>query len=307
MRNADFLRVFIWQHNFQRYLTPIFEHRQPFWFFSVIFAAAILPYLPLLLSTITGGFESIRSPEVKNSPALFIGCWVLFTLMFFSASQSKLPGYILPAIPPAVLLLCASTAKCVQKKSAALLPILACVGLIFPVGVGIGLAQWNHASNIGTMLHGEIARGIQIALAAAIVFGGLIVAYSLRRKFAEAVFMASLATAFLLLLANRLILPGTDTIVSSRPAAIWAIQGHSIRADELAVYRLPRAYQYGLNYYFGGTLQEWTPENNSARFLFCSREALNSVGPANISEAEETPVTGDGNIFFIKLNARQGK
>ena len=36
MRNPDFLRVFIWEHNFQRYLTPVFEHRQPFWFFGVV-------------------------------------------------------------------------------------------------------------------------------------------------------------------------------------------------------------------------------------------------------------------------------
>ncbi len=307
MRNADFLRVFIWQHNFQRYLTPIFEHRQPFWFFGVIFVAAIVPYLPLLISTLSDGLTSTKPVESRNSPAMFIGCWALFTLLFFSASQSKLPGYILPAIPPAVLLLCASTAKCVQKKSAALLPILVCVGLIFPAGMGIGLALWNHASNIGTMLHAEIARGLQIALAAAIVFGGLIVAYSLRRKFAEALFVAAFATAFLLLLSNRLILPGTDTIASTRPAAIWAIQGHSIRADELAVYRLPRAYEYGLDYYFGETLREWTPENSSARFLFCSREALNSVGRTDILEGDETPATGDGKIFFVKLNARQEK
>ena len=36
LRNPDFLRVFIWQHNFERYLTPVFEHRQPFWFFGSI-------------------------------------------------------------------------------------------------------------------------------------------------------------------------------------------------------------------------------------------------------------------------------
>jgi 4-amino-4-deoxy-L-arabinose transferase-like glycosyltransferase len=33
-RNPDFLHVFIFQHNFERYLTPLFQHQQPFWFFG---------------------------------------------------------------------------------------------------------------------------------------------------------------------------------------------------------------------------------------------------------------------------------
>ncbi len=35
-RNPDFIRIFIFQHNFERYLTPLFQHRQPFWYFVPI-------------------------------------------------------------------------------------------------------------------------------------------------------------------------------------------------------------------------------------------------------------------------------
>ena len=55
LRNPDFLRVFIWQHNFERYLTPVFEHRQPFWFFIPILLrvanAALGSYFALIAIT----------------------------------------------------------------------------------------------------------------------------------------------------------------------------------------------------------------------------------------------------------------
>jgi 4-amino-4-deoxy-L-arabinose transferase-like glycosyltransferase len=304
MRNPDFLRVFIWQHNFQRYLTPVFEHRQPFWFFGVVLIAAIVPWLPLLISSCTGASRSLKLTERMDSPALFIGCWALFILLFFSLSQSKLPGYILPAIPAAILLLSVSTAKLAQQKSGMLSMVMAAIGLIFPVGVGIALAEWAGSSKIDFQVHTEILRGLQIALAAAIVFGGLIAGFSIRRKLNEAIFVSAFAMAVLILLANRFILPGTDTIVSSRPAAVWTIQIHSMSPDEVAVYRLPRAYEYGLNYYFGSALSEWTPQDVKAKVLFCSREALDSPKLSGISGQYEVPASGDGKIFFVILHPR---
>jgi hypothetical protein len=87
--------------------------------------------------------------------------------------------------------------------------------------------QWNHAANVESQLHDHIARGFQIALGEAIVLAVVVVIYSFRRKLNEAIFVAASTTALLVLLANRLILPGTDTLVSPRPAAMWAIQTHS--------------------------------------------------------------------------------
>jgi 4-amino-4-deoxy-L-arabinose transferase-like glycosyltransferase len=307
LRNPDFLRVFIWQHNFQRYLTPIFEHRQPFWFFGVILLIAILPWLPLLITSIPDAVASLRSTQRLNSPALFIGCWALFTLLFFSLSQSKLPGYILPAIPPVVLLLCVSTARHVQQKSGTLSLIVGGIGLLFPIGAGIALAEWSQAPNIEFMLHAELVRGFEVASVAAIALGGLIAGFSIRRKINEAIFISAFTTALLILISNRLILPGTDAIVSARSAAVWAIHLHSLGPDEVVVYDLPRAYGYGLNYYFQKTLSEWTPENATAKVLFCSRGALNSSLLSGLPGRDEIPATGDGKVFFVILHPAAGK
>jgi 4-amino-4-deoxy-L-arabinose transferase-like glycosyltransferase len=302
LRNPDFLNVFIWQHNFQRYLTPVFEHRQPFWFFGVVFLVAIIPWLPFLISSISDAIKRLRASEWHDSPALFIGCWSLFTIVFFSLSQSKLPGYILPAIPPAVLLLAVSTAGRVRQKSFGLPSAVICTGLMFPIGIAIAVAQWIHAANIDPQLHVHIARGFQIALGAATILATVIAIYAFRRKLNEAIFVTASTTSLLVLLANRLILPGVDTLVSPRPAAMWAM-GHSVRADEVAVYGLPRAYGYGLNYYFNATLPEWTPENTHAKILFCGKEALNSPQLESLHGEAKFPATDDEKVFIVLLNS----
>ena len=301
LRNPEFLRVFIWQHNFERYLTPIFEHRQPFWFFGPIFLLGILPWLPFLVSSVKDSATSLRSIRLANSPALFVACWALFTLLFFSLSQSKLPGYILPAIPPALLLLCASTARHIQQRSGMLLPVIVSIGSIFPVGIGIALAIRSHSPLVDAMLDANFTRGFEIALGVAIVCFVAIVGFSIRRQPNNALCIAASTVVILVFLANRFILPVFDRIDSARPAAIWAIQDHSLSPDDVVVYGLPRAYQYGLNYYFDSSLSEWTPGARRAKILFSSRESLDSPPLSALPGGERTPATADGKIFLVVL------
>jgi 4-amino-4-deoxy-L-arabinose transferase-like glycosyltransferase len=303
MRNPDFLHVFIWEHNFQRYLTPVFEHRQPFWFFGVVFLISIIPWFPFLISSIRDANKTFQSKNWSDSPALFIGCWSLFTLVFFSLSQSKLPGYILPAIPPAVLLLAAGAAKQVRQKTSGLAACLGSIGLMFPLGMAIARAVWDHAENIDTLLHADIARSLLSALIAALVLSALILGYALRGKRNEAIFIAAGTVALLILFANRLILPIADTVISARPAAVWMMHGHSIRADDVAVYHLPRAYGYGLDYYFNTTLPDWTPENTSARIVFCGGAEFDALELQSPRMQAKFPATGDGKVFFVIVNS----
>ena len=44
-RNPEFFRVFIIEHNFKRYLTPEFQHIQPFWYYLPITIMALLPWV----------------------------------------------------------------------------------------------------------------------------------------------------------------------------------------------------------------------------------------------------------------------
>jgi 4-amino-4-deoxy-L-arabinose transferase-like glycosyltransferase len=104
-RNPDFFRIFIIEHNFKRYLTPEFQHIQPFWYFGPILLAAFLPWTLLLLWSIVSGVGRSIVSRAVSVPSLFFLTWAMFSLMFFSVSQSKLPGYILPAVSAIGLLL----------------------------------------------------------------------------------------------------------------------------------------------------------------------------------------------------------
>jgi 4-amino-4-deoxy-L-arabinose transferase-like glycosyltransferase len=115
-RNPDFLRIFIIEHNFKRYLTPEFQHIQPFWFYIPILLIAFIPWTPPLLWSGFDGAVHWRKRQVSPL-ALFLIVWAAFCLLFFSTSQSKLPGYILPALPPLALLLAKSYVSASTQSS----------------------------------------------------------------------------------------------------------------------------------------------------------------------------------------------
>lgn len=78
LRNPDFLRVFILQHNFERYLTPVFQHPQPFWFFIPITLLALLPWTVLLWPAAREGMRPLARKVLERFPRLLfrmLGCF----------------------------------------------------------------------------------------------------------------------------------------------------------------------------------------------------------------------------------------
>lgn len=116
-RNPDFFRVFIIEHNFKRYLTPEFQHIQPFWFYIPILLIAFVPWTPLLLWSGFCGSLDWQQNRHLSPFAIFLLSWAAFCVLFFSTSQSKLPGYILPALPPIALLLASSYVREANRPS----------------------------------------------------------------------------------------------------------------------------------------------------------------------------------------------
>jgi 4-amino-4-deoxy-L-arabinose transferase-like glycosyltransferase len=113
-RNPDFLWFYFVHEHFQRYATPEADRQEPFWFFAAILALGLLPWsgvLPVTARLFRRGSGQLRD-RLRDRPGLiFLACWAGFVFLFFSASQSKLVPYILPAMPPlAVLISLALTA-----------------------------------------------------------------------------------------------------------------------------------------------------------------------------------------------------
>jgi 4-amino-4-deoxy-L-arabinose transferase-like glycosyltransferase len=110
LRNPEFFRVFILEHNFSRFGTNRYHHPQPIWFYVPVVIVALLPWIVFAVAALG---ETLRAWWKQKGTAhrpqdlfnLFLAIWFVLPILFFSLSQSKLPGYILPALPAATLLL----------------------------------------------------------------------------------------------------------------------------------------------------------------------------------------------------------
>jgi 4-amino-4-deoxy-L-arabinose transferase-like glycosyltransferase len=101
-RLPDFLEFFFIHEHVARYLTPIAERQEPWWFFGWVFFAGTVPWTVPALRVLVSGW---RSPRGQFSPTLFLWIWVVFICVFFSISDSKLMPYILPAMPALAVLI----------------------------------------------------------------------------------------------------------------------------------------------------------------------------------------------------------
>jgi 4-amino-4-deoxy-L-arabinose transferase-like glycosyltransferase len=111
----QFFRTFILQHNLERFGTNLYQHSQPFWYYIPVFLLAVLPWTVFALAglgdALRNGWAILRSPREQSADesaedwlSQFLMLWILVPIIFFSISRSKLPGYILPAIPAAAML-----------------------------------------------------------------------------------------------------------------------------------------------------------------------------------------------------------
>ncbi|HMS40213.1 MAG TPA: glycosyltransferase family 39 protein [Pyrinomonadaceae bacterium] len=124
-----FIDEFFIQHHFQRYTSNKYQHPQPFWFFFAILPLMTIPWLPFFLASIWNLFKDFF--QRKNPPfsfsrflpfsfsplLLFSFAWLAVPLVFFSLSGSKLPGYILPVLPAALILTAFEVYKFAQKSA----------------------------------------------------------------------------------------------------------------------------------------------------------------------------------------------
>ena len=109
----EFIDQFLIQHHFQRFTSNKYLHPQPFYFFLWVMPLMTIPWLPFfvialwrfgkrLTRRIAARTDEGSTPS--ESLAIFAFAWLVVPIVFFSFSGSKLPGYILPALPAAIIL-----------------------------------------------------------------------------------------------------------------------------------------------------------------------------------------------------------
>ena len=101
--NPEFLSFFFVHEQVERFLTE--EHRRvgAWWYFIPFALAGSLPWLASLVHGAPRTWRDGATPRGDFSWRRLALVWAAFVLLFFSASGSKLPSYILPMFAPLAL------------------------------------------------------------------------------------------------------------------------------------------------------------------------------------------------------------
>jgi len=108
----QFINEFFVQHHFARYLSNKYHHPQPLYFYPAILLMLIVPWTPFLIDAfISAKHWNWRGADTSSRLLVFSVAWVVFPIVFFSFSVSKLPAYILPVLPAALMLTSSSVTR----------------------------------------------------------------------------------------------------------------------------------------------------------------------------------------------------
>lgn len=266
LRNPEFFREFIIEHNLARFSSDLYHHRQPFWYYVPVTLLALVPWVVFVISAFV---ERVRlwwkehnfpEPDVQLQFGIFAICWFIVPVIFFSVSQSKLPGYILPAIPAATVLLADylherlehqdNTAR--VSKLVAVLHALVAAAPIAPALL-VGYAVVEHRLPAGRPM--LIALAIAFVLCAAIALT-LVSRSQLRMLRFITLIPVVLSVAAVLKLGTTAI----DQELSARPLA-WELANLETHRLPLAVYGVPREVEYGLSFYRNQKIDHYEPGN----------------------------------------------
>jgi 4-amino-4-deoxy-L-arabinose transferase-like glycosyltransferase len=251
MRNPQFFREFILEHNLARFSTNLYHHPEPFWYYIPVTTLALVPWIVFIIAAIV---QSMRAwwTERKSSVIdrelqfrIFACCWLFVPVVFFSLSRSKLPGYILPAIPAGALLLADYLRTQLERdepvsKWLALLHAPIASAPIIPA-VLIGFVVSEHHLPRGRPMWFSLALAFMLCAAIALT---LLSRMRLRMLRFVTLIPVVLAVAAVLKL-------GTGTIdqkLSARPLAmeLASVETHTL---PLAVCGVRRELEYGLAFY----------------------------------------------------------
>jgi len=100
-----FIDEFFIQHHFARYVSNKYHHPQPIYFYPLIILMLAMPWtVHFVIALVKARRWEWRGSDSLSIVRVFALAWLLLPIIFFSFSGSKLPGYVLPALPAVALL-----------------------------------------------------------------------------------------------------------------------------------------------------------------------------------------------------------
>ncbi len=100
-RNPEFLEFFFIHEHLQRFTQNAHSRTGPVYYFIPLLVVGFLPWVMQL----SGAFRKAWRTRCRDfSSSWLLACWSAVIFAFFSASHSKLPGYIIPIFPALAML-----------------------------------------------------------------------------------------------------------------------------------------------------------------------------------------------------------
>ncbi len=253
LQNPQFFREFILQHNLARFSSNLYHHPEPFWYYFPVSALALVPWIVFVVAAFV---ESVRGwwlerrampseADLETQFGLFACCWLIVPIIFFSISQSKLPGYILPAIPAGALLLAdylrrhSGEEEPVSRWLAALHALFACAPVVPAMLIGFVVTQ--HRLPVGRPM-------IFAAIFTLVLFFAVLLTLLSRSRLRMLRFVTLIPVVLAVAAVLKLGTTAIDQKLSTRPLAIElaSVETHKL---PLAVLGVSREIEYGLAFY----------------------------------------------------------
>jgi len=139
-----FFEEFFIRHHFQRYTTNEFGHPQPIYFFLLVGIAGVAPWTFFLIPAFSRLKSLKPSLSARDSLIALAWIWTALPLLFFSFSESKLPGYILPIIPALAIIIGAEIERLWNLNRRRLLMSAVWMTCFMVLVIGVGVILFAH-------------------------------------------------------------------------------------------------------------------------------------------------------------------
>jgi 4-amino-4-deoxy-L-arabinose transferase-like glycosyltransferase len=253
MRNPQFFHEFILQHNLARFSTNLYHHPEPFWYYLPVTILALVPWIVFIVAAMVESIRAwwserkLRRPEsdLELQFRIFACGWLILPVLFFSISQSKLPGYILPAVPAGAVLLAdylrnrSEENATVSKPLTVLHALVASAPIVPAVLVGFIVSEHRWPAGRPMLFAAVVALIVAVAIALTLMSRARLKMF----RFVTLIPVV-LAVAAVLKMGTGAI----DQKLSTRPLAI-ELASIETRRLPVAVCGTSREVEYGLAFY----------------------------------------------------------
>ena len=280
LRNPTWAHRYIVFEHWERYTTTQHGRVQPWHFFLWILIGGLFPWTGFLWTGVRDAVRGGWAKRKENAVGWFFVTWAVFIFAFFSASQSKLPAYILPIFPAVAMLIGRAIAVRLREPGAQMRAGLSVfIGLCGLLAVALVVVALKHGI-IRDPVQAAALRPVALGAALVLLAGAIATPLIARSRGLMLGIGAAIGTAVLLLL-----------IVSS---ATGAIQKPGTK--ELALLVQARAQPGDRVVHFHEFFHDFT---------YYAQRVVDVVGTKGELELEEDPAVASSGRFYDDAELRR--